>query len=313
MRNVTYTGNEYLTSDGCVEAIGVPTSEECCPPAPCQIAACTIMCNFIGLLPNGPMWDRAKAQGMDKYSDGWCAPYCDTGEKCASLVDYAAYSGYRLYNLLQGPLWSALRESSPYTASETLDSWLSRLGWENPWETVCRDARLGLSPLDCAGDPQLGACDDNFSPVFIPTLPKPLNDAVNRAIAISLYRSQMSPIKNLCGINWVIEPLGAELRTPDVIPEHTCADALQWVLCNKSDMLDGAPGKECSKSRPPKVQAYYDMPSLTFDSATGNCRATGPGVTRIWPAMLAAEYIALSMLPEKYCRNPIVRCAAIST
>ena len=36
--------------------------------------------------------------------------------------------------------------------------------------------------------------------------------AVKRNIAIALTRANMGVIKNLCGINWVIEPLGAEIR-----------------------------------------------------------------------------------------------------
>jgi len=218
-----------------------------------------------------------------------------------------------MYTLAQGPLWGAIRESNVYTAVDTLDSWLELYGWQNCWETICRDPRLGPSPLDCIAQQSVDACDANFSPVFVPQLPTKLSDAVRRGVAISLSRLQMEPIKNLCGINWVIEPLGAALAPYNVPEEPNClAGDLQWEICITDGLIESAPGLSCSATdNTRRISASFIMPALHFDQDTGTCQASGPGTITIWPALMAAQCIALSMIPGKYCRNPIVRCEPV--
>lgn len=311
MRNVGFLDEgALLTSDGCVSAIATLPEAECCPPDICNLDPCKLMCSFIELLPNGPLWDKAKATAMDRYRDlnDPCAGTCEPDATCATIADYAAYSGYRLHGLLQGALWPALRESRPETAVETLDSWLEMLGWENPWESLCRDPRLGPSPLDCANEPTLAICDANFSPVYVPQLPPALDMAVKRGIALALTRLQMSPMKNLCGINWVIEPLGAIL-TPSSVPSTSpcCGSGLTWVICNRGSTIESVPGLVCG-SGTHEIPASFEIPSLAFSEETGMCVPTGPDKIRIWPAVMAAQVIALSMLPTKGCSMSIVRC-----
>lgn len=309
-----YSGGEVLTADGCVQTVGALPDDAnyCCPIDICNITSGNVMCSFVSLLPNGPLWDRAKEERMTKYYAGPCEPEprCFTGV-CASVVDYAIYSGYRLYYLMRGPLWASLRESSPYSAVETIDSYLTLYGWENWWETLCRDPRLGPSTLDCvATNPDDGS---NFQPVYTPQIPEALNDAVKRAIAISMHRLQMSPIKNICGINWVIEPLGAVLRPPPG-PGYLdpCGSEMFWELCNVSETIDSAVGLSCTQQEPYPIQAWFEINSLQFDAASGTCQATGPDKVKVWPALLAAQSIALSMLPAKYCKQPIVRCERVN-
>jgi hypothetical protein len=317
MHNSGYSGSDVLTADGCQSVVGeLPAAaNDCCPIDICNITSGNVMCSFVSLLPNGPLWDRAKEERMTRYYAGPCEPEprCFSGV-CASVVDYAIYSGYRLYYLMRGPLWASLRESSPYSAVETIDSYLSLYGWSNWWESVCRDPRLGPSPLDCdVLEPSINACDANFQPVYIPEIPEELSSAVNRAIAISLHRLQMAPIKNLCGINWVIEPLGAVLRVPPG-PGYldTCGKDMWWEICNLSDTIDSAVGLACNQQDTYPVRAYFEINALEFDTATGTCRATGNQKVRIWPALMAAQAIALSMMPARFCNQPIVRCENVN-
>lgn len=310
MRTIAYSDTAILTADGCMAVIGELTSESCCPIEPCQIDPCSLMCNFIGLLPNGPLWDRAKTERMARYQQEPCGPACmPTITGCASVVDYAIYSGYQLDNLIKGPLWSALREANPATAVETLDSWLQMYGWTDSWESLCRDKRLGPSPFECTVvDPELATCDSSFSPIYVPPLPPALDNAVKRGIVLSLTRLRMQPIKNLCGINWIIEPLGAILR-PSAAATDTCCNGMVWELCSISDTIEAVPAKHCVESQEIKlIPAFITIPSLVFNPATGTCEPTGTETIRIWPGILAAQIIALSLMPLRNCSPPIVRC-----
>lgn len=310
VRTIGYSDTAILTADGCVSEVGALTSEGCCPIEPCMVDACTLMCSFVSLLPNGPLWDRAKVERMQRYANDPCGPAClpSPGE-CASVVDYAIYSGYQLDYLIKGPLWSALREASPETAVETLDSWLQMYGWVDSWESVCRDRRLGPSPFECGIiDPPLDACDANFSPIYVPEIPLQLDLAVKRGIVRALSRLQMSPIKNLCGINWVIEPLGAFLRPAEAVGE--CCTDVRWEICNLADTLESVPPKHCvSGQNTSQIQAWFPMQSLVFNPATGQCEPTGEATLHIWPGILAAQIIALSLMPTaRDCSQFISRC-----
>lgn len=309
--NYSGDGSSILSADGCYPTIGaLVDTKDCCPTDICNITSGDVMCSFVGLLPSGPLWDRAKEERMTRYYAGPCepSPRCFTGV-CASVVDYAIYSGYRLYYLLRGPLWSSLRESSVYTAVETINSTIDLYGWHNWWESLCRDPRLGPSPLDCdTTGPGLNACDANFQPVYVPEIPTDLNSAVNRAIAIALYRSQMQPIKNLCGINWVLEPLGAVLRPPPGPGYLNPCGNMNWEICNIDGNIDSAAGLACSNNDTYPIAASFDIQALEFNTATGVCEPKGTTKVKIWPALMVAQAIALSLLPARFCEQPIVRC-----
>lgn len=296
--NYTGDGSSILSADGCYPTVGeLVDTQDCCPVDICNITSGDVMCSFVGLLPSGPLWDRAKEERMTRYYAGPCepSPRCFTGV-CASVVDYAIYSGYRLYYLLRGPLWSALRESSIYTAVETIDSTLELFGWDNWWESLCRDPRLGPSPLDCDGA------------VYVPDVPDDLSAAVNRAIAIALTRLQMQPIKNLCGINWVLEPLGAVLRPPPGPGYLFPCGNMNWEVCTIGGAIDSAAGLACSNNDPHPIQAYFEIRAPQLNVATGACEPTGASTVKIWPALMAAQAIALSLLPARFCNQPISRC-----
>jgi hypothetical protein len=310
VRSIGYSGDAILTADGCITGTGEITQEGCCPIEPCNIDPCSLMCNFVQLLPNGPLWDRAKQERMVRYSQEPCGPAClPEISDCASVVDYAIYTGYQMNELIKGPLWSALREADPETAVETLDSWLQMYGWNDSWESLCRDKRLGPSPFECGvTDPPLDACDASFSPIYVPPIPAALDSAVKRGIVLALRRLQMSPIKSLCGINWIIEPLGAYLRPSDS-SANECCTGMVWQLCSLSDTIEETPPKHCVQERAPRrIQAWFPMDRLSFNPTTGSCEPTGPGTVRIWPGILAAQIIALSLMPTRDCGVPIYRC-----
>lgn len=310
-RNVIYSDGAILTADGCIDAIGEISGGACCPPDICNLDPCDLMCTMIGLLPNGPLWDRAKQERIARYQTDCYGGACDPNEpECSSLVDFAIYSGLRVYNLINDALWPAIRESNPATAVETLDSWLERFGWEGCFENACRDPRLGRgSPYEC---------DIPCSPLVIPNIPNDLLCAVKRGIVLALQRLQMQPIKNLCGINWVIAPLGAVLRPYQ--PECTiggmtmieqadeCCNGMRWELCNEGDMIEACPGLQCAEQREQRmVSAYIVSPRLEYNVQQDTCVATGDPI-RIFPGVLAAHCIALSMMPTGDCLPPIRRC-----
>lgn len=314
-----YGVGDILTSDGCVAEIGAPTDRACCPVSPCEIDPCAIACSFVEILPNGPLWDRAKSEAMSRYAlngQDSCGPSCYTSP-CSSLADYAVYSGFRVAELIRGPLWSALREATPDTAVETIDSWLRLYGWHDAWDSLCRDRRLGPSPFECGApdDPGYENCDVSFNPIFVPDVPETLDLAVKRGIIRSVSRLQMAPIKNLCGINWVLEPLGAFLRPMSPLPALTdCCKGQQWEICSIADTLEPVPPLECIQQDAlvPRVQAWFTMPALVYDPATFSCVAAPSGTVRVWPGIMAAQRIALSMFPKNGCDTPILRCEDLS-
>lgn len=276
----------FLTADGCVDSIPTLTSTDCCPQRICEISMCSLMCNFIGLLPNGPLWDRKKQEGMQKWvgrCNGLACNDC-TDADCGSMVDFAAFCGARLWSLIQEALWPSLREANPYTAVTTIDSWLDRLGWADCWASACRDRRLGPSPYE-----------QNVPCGVIVDVPKPppeLDMAVKRGIVLALWRLRMEPIKNLCGINWVIEPLSASLRPIMLDAPLTGCKGAVFELC-QTGTIPGLPGRNCDEP-PVAIPASY-----VYDGRT------------IWPATLAAHCIALSMMPfnpDCTAPLPIVRC-----
>jgi hypothetical protein len=289
-----------LGVDGRVFGVADEPDDQCCPPALCQITECDMACSFINLLPSGPLWDKPKAEALAYYQQGGT---CDLSlvppaSSCQSLVAYAVYMGRSLVSLLEGALAPALRESSPHTAVTTLDDWLDRLGWQDCYASQCREVLLGdLTPYEVMGE-----CGPIFCP---PPTPDELVCAVKRGIVIALTRTNMGVIKNLDGLNWIIEPLGAVLTPLNVAecanqpagPCDTCERT--FTLCNVGDTLPACNITEtCHPVTVPPVQAYID---------TNPCTSAAGLPSRIWPGVIAAECIVRSLLP-KNCPNPIVRC-----
>ena len=139
-----------------------------------------------------------------------------------------------------------------------------------------------------------------------PDYPPELENALKRAVAIALTRANMGVIKNLCGLNWIIEPLGAEIRPifpvePVAEPiepcdPSVCVDDVAFEICNTQDWIYGMPpGDVCETLTPlPQVPAYWDR----------GCDKPAGLPDRVWPGVLAAECIIRSMMP-----NPnITRC-----
>ncbi|KRR21368.1 hypothetical protein CQ14_06880 [Bradyrhizobium lablabi] len=319
-----------LSADGCVDVL-VPDDVSCCPPPLCGNDLCCTFVAFFQLLPSGPLWDYWKQAAISYFQRSDDPAECPllNDPQCPSLILHAIYTVLKLRGVVHGALWPALRESNPYTAVTTLDYHLERLQWENCYASQCRSMALGpLSPLEV-----MGVC----GPVYCePPFPPELVAALKRGIAISLTRANMGVIKNLCGINWVIEPLGAEIMPiyasplpdpcpPDPPPEgcepnppedvdltcletdcdpFDCESAKQFYLCQSRDWLQGVgTGDVCESNVPIRVPAWFEWPCYT-DKVAGM-----PDI--IWPGVLAAECIIRSLLPCSGAGITITRCCEI--
>jgi hypothetical protein len=293
-----------LSADGCVPFF-VPEDEGCCPPPLCGNDLCCTFVAFMNLLPSGPIWDYWKAQAISYFETN---PSDDPAEcplvkdpACPSLVLHSIYTVLKLRHVIHNALWPAFRESDPNTAVTTLDYHLARLEWEDCYAQHCRSVLLGeMTPLEVWSE-----CGPLFCP---PNYPPELENALKKNVAIALTRANMGVIRNLCGINWIIEPLGAEIL-PDLTPKPShpivdpCdparCDEASFTICNKQDWMYGVPsGDICETQMPfPKIPAYWDR----------GCDRPAGLPDRVWPGVLAAECIVRSMMPP-ICPTNIVRC-----
>jgi hypothetical protein len=298
---------DMLTADGCQDVLHHDWYR-CCPPPLCGNSLCCTFVAFFNLLPSGPLWDFWKQKAISYFESNEDPAQCPLihDPDCPSLILHSIYTVLKLRLFVQGHLWIALRESNPYTSISTLDFHLERLRWEDCYLQHCRAVLLGdLTPYEVMGE-----CGPIFCP---PDFPPELICAVKRNIAIALTRANMGIIKNLCSLNWVIEPLGAKLSpiivdepnqdpplNPFVPCDGPCKDTVPtFEICNVEDWIWGCDdGDVCTtQDKPPKIQAYWDRP----------CDSPAGLPTRIWPAVLAAECIVRSMLPSN-CPNNIYRC-----
>jgi len=294
-----------LGADGCVPFMDVEDTG-CCPPPLCGNDLCCTFVAFFNLLPSGPVWDYWKAAAINYFENNEDPAECPLikDPDCPSLILHAIYTVLKLRGLIHNALWPAIRESNPTTAITTLDFHLDTLRWEDCHNQHCRSVLLGeLTPYEVMSD-----CGPLFCPV---DFPPELVCAVKRNVAIALTRANMGVIKNLCAINWVIEPLGAKLTpvypppepTHPIVPEKCdpalCVEGVAFQICNTSDWLEGCDdGDLCTTQMPlPKIQAYWDR----------GCDKPAGLPDRIWPAVLAAECIVRSMLPPT-CPSNITRC-----
>lgn len=320
-----------LTADGCQDVVN-PAEAGCCPPPLCGNDLCCTFVAFFNLLPSGPLWDYWKNAAISYFESNEDPAECPlvNDPACPSLVLHAIYTVLRLRNVVHTALWPAFRESNPITAVTTLDYHLDRLNWENCYASHCRSATLGaLSPIEVMGE---------CGPIYCePPYPPELELALKRAIATALSRAQMGVIKNLCGLNWIIEPLGATLTPVYYVPPPGCVDppgedtgwpdmddpcvevpeepcppdncdpelctGMAFEICPTGAPLNGVgSGDVCDTLNPAPVQPWFDWGCLEDRPA---------GVPdRVWPGVLAADCILRSLVPYLTCTNPptLIQC-----
>jgi hypothetical protein len=292
-----------LSADGCVTA-ALPEDLGCCPPPLCGNDLCCTFVAFMNLLPSGPLWDYWKAAAISYFQSSDDPASCPLLQdpRCPSLVLHAIYTVLKLRHVVHTGLWPALRESNPYTAVTTLDNHLARLHWEDCYAQHCRSVLLGeITPYEIYSECGPVFCGADFPPE--------LECAVKRGIAIALTRANMGVIKNICGLNWVIDPLGAEIKPvpgpPPAITDPECdpygceAGPTHFEICQTRDWIEGCgSGDICDTLLPrPKIPAVWGF---------GCDRPAGlPAI--IWPGVLAAECIVRSMMPAN-CPSTISRC-----
>lgn len=307
-------------------SVGILPRDGCCPPSLCNISLCGLACDFVHQLPRGPLWDKPKHLAMSYYQSAGCVIGGCAATICNSLVSHAIYTAERLWSALMDGLWPAIRESDPFTAFDTVDDWLARLGWRNCFESACRDPKLGIkTPLEVMG---LCGCAI-YEP---PTFPAELVLAVKIATLQSLARLNLGISPNLAAINFVIAPLGAVLTAqslsitdisapgdcvtvpigcanqPAVLPlqdpiSPCCPrqDHPVWQICYTAQTLPkpirmGCDLPDANVPNAQTIPAYYDT--------TANDPAGLPA--RIWPGLLAAECIVRSIIGSRPFE--LVRC-----
>jgi hypothetical protein len=257
------------------------------------------MVAFMNILPSGPLWDYWKAAAISYFERSDDPLECPllTDPACPSLVLHAIYCVLKLKGLVHGALWPAIRESNPYTAVTTLDDHLARLQWEDCYNQHCRSVLLGeLTPYEIWTE-----CGPLFCP---PNFPPDLECAVKRGVAIALTRANMGIIKNLCSINWIVEPLGAEIiivpptGAPSTDPCSLCLENTQFIVHTTRDWIEGCgSGELCDTQKPlPQIPAYWDW----------GCDKPAGLPDTVWPGLLAAECIIRSMMPSN-CPSNITR------
>lgn len=281
-----------LSADGCV-TIAVPEDTGCCPPPLCGNDLCCTFVAFFNLLPSGPLWDFWKAAAISYFEDNpnpdpaLCPLLADP--RCPSLILHAIYTVLKLRHVVHNALWVALRESNPYTAVTTLDAHLARLQWEDCVAQHCRANYLGeITPLEIWTE-----CGPLFCP---PDYPPELENAVKRGIAIALTRANMGVIKNLCSLNWIIDPLGAAIRPVYPDPPYPPSEPCDPYGCNGEeifeiyrtrDWLEGVGNGDVCETHLPRPQ---------IPGSWGSCDKPVGLPLEIWPGMLAAECIVRSMV-----------------
>lgn len=281
-----------LGVDGFTLRSGALQDDGCCPDPLC-IPFCNTACSFIDLLPSGPMWDMQKAQAVR------CIPECadDCGDDdCPSMASFAVYGARVLHDAVQNILWPAIRESNPATAVTTLDDWLDRYGWQDCYRTCCRSEYLAMfspyeTPSDC-GDTRF--CAPTFSAAF--------ECALKHGILLSLERLRRGVIKNLDGINWIIQPLGAIVRPKQPYPK----DVSDYLKGN-CDVEDGGPPCFCGEVKLEICDNADELPGCPIEACLTDPTTvpalqpyTCEGVTTyLYPGVIAAECIVRSMLSHK--------------
>lgn len=287
----------YPGIDG-MAPIGVLPPSGCCPPSICEISPESIKCSFVNLLPNGPLWDKAKDAGIECNIDG-CVTDCDSGigsefSMCGSMVAHAVYSARKLYQIIMTGLWPALRESDPSTAYSTMDEWLDRLGWIDCYNSHCRDASLGeITPYEI-----LGPCGVEYCP---PTFSPELARVYKRGIIMALWRMRHGLVSNLAAINFILEPLYAELVIDPAYGTSTEVEKC-LILRTTAETAPVVNPFPCPRTNETLLRDTKTV-NLWLSPGKGLC-AGGP--TKAYPLVLAAHCIVRSLLPT-CCNICIIR------
>lgn len=268
---------------------GVYAPDGCCPPDICSVSVESIACSMINLLPSGPLWDKAKEEGISCNQD-WCNPVCKTNDNCTSLVRYAVYTGRRLHSLILDTLWPALRESNPATAWDTMDEWLDRLGWRDCYNSLCRDPTLGQqTPYEIMGE-----CGVEYCP---PEFPSDFSRLYKRGVILALWRLRHGSARNLAAINFIIKDLFAELIVDPENNPNNPDTPVCLVLKPTTDFANKIIKRSC-----PPTDGELAQESLLIQTYL----TPGHGVcigspSKVYPMQLAAHCIVRSLLPT--CNN----------
>lgn len=274
---------------------GAIAPDLCCGSDIFCVSESADICGMMDLLPSGPMWDYAKSKTLEEVADAGGIPA--GGFSCTTMASYAADLGVMMNHVRKNIIGQSIREACEFTAVHTLDDWLARYGWEDCYRSFCRSEYAStLSPYEGQLECGIGYFPTDFSEEF--------ERALKHNILIALRRLRYAGIKKLSVINWIIEPLGAELRTPAVYPADvqaylddpsTCtvdcppcfSGSIQLELHSISNELNGAPTEEsfCSSDQPTPVNAEQSYTN-----------GTDPAVL-LRPGLFAAECIIRSMQP----------------
>jgi hypothetical protein len=268
---------------------GVIASDGCCPPDICSLSADDLACSAVGLLPSGPLWDKSKEFAIACNYD--CGASCDepVGEDealCGTLVQHAIYAAKRLHYLIKSALWPSVRESNPYTAFTTMDSWLDRLGWQDCYNNFCRDPALGeMTPYEILGECGIVYCEPDFG--------RELELIYKRGVIVALWRLRHGIAQNLASINFILSSLYAELV---IDPNYDPAvDATPCLILQST--ADTAPVvlKEPCPETDATILAAQKQVKLYLTPGKGLCVG---GPARAYPLVLAAHCIVRSLLPN---------------
>lgn len=327
---------ERLGIDGRTLATNLPGGG-CCPPSICDIDPCAFVCEFLNLLPSGPLWDEAKEKAVLAVKTGFCDEDTCVPTHCHTIVDHAVYSARKLWSFLRMFLQPVVQESSPFTAVDAMDFWLEALGWSD-----C---------TACEGEPTISS--------ILSQCPPELASAVRRGLVIALARLQLQPIATVDSINFVIQELGVEL-TPefsvdpwaslangveltagDLQPEDEidcacvaidCEDQGQGENCvirprlnyslrphsrtlrkvaplpcphSAAQCPDGRQVTPCTTCECEFVEAYFDPcgPGAGEPCERGGRAGNNPPTLRLWPGAIAALCIVKAMVPDQANTN----------
>lgn len=287
-----------LTPDGYKSGVAtwVQQGDPCCTPPVCY-DPCDAACHLIWLLPSGPMWEAQKQTAIAKVQErnhppfDLCRPLMDGcfESQCGGLADYAIFMAEYLGVVIDGSLWAAVRESNPFTAISTLDDWLGRFGWEDCYQSLCRESWQGqITPFEIEGE-----CGPIYCP---PPIPEDLGCAVKAGTVKALARMRMGFIPNLDGINWVIEPLGATVKAVQQAGDTDCCD-LRFMVCPTDGTIAACHSGHCfDNTQPPRIPACLDISCVN--------EIGQPDV--VWPGVITAECIVRTFL--RPCPDPLVPC-----
>lgn len=209
---------DTLTNDGfqAVERYADSDLSGCCSDPLCTTAV-THACTFLSLLPNGPLWDGERCRVQEAIqANGGLPDGTDDIFACPSLVTYAVYLSSVLNDTVENIITPSVRESSVHTAVDTLDDWLLRFNWVDCYRGSCSSQYERLFSPYLNTDPQ--ACEGELCEDPATFWDDDFDRALKHALVVSLDRASRGVIKNLDGINWVIEPLGAVASVPAVLP-----------------------------------------------------------------------------------------------